>query len=146
MTKDIQVPKKKPVAKDVKKVDAPMGFVTGTDMPRTRNKVAIVGFAPSSMMDVQHHFEDPDYEIWAINQLYVAFPVIVEHATRWFQIHHRHSYDQTVTRDHSHHDWLTKQTKFPIYMQNKEPDVACSVPFPKDLIMKHFGNYFTTSI
>ena len=122
------------------------GMVTGTNIKRTRSKVAIVGFAPSSMRDVQFHFNDPDCEIWALNQLYVAFPEIVQHTTRWFQIHHRHSYDQTVSRDHSHHEWMTKQTLFPIYMQKREPDIPCSVEFPKDAIMEEFGNYFTNSI
>ena len=123
-----------------------LGFVTGTNIPRTRKKVAIVGFAPSTMADVRFHFDDPDCEIWAINQLYVAFPEIVPHVTRWFQIHARSSYDKTVTRDHSHHKWMTEQTTFPIYMQKKEPDIPCSIEFPKDMIMKEFGNYFTNSI
>lgn len=114
-------------------------------IPRTRKKVAIVGFAPSSMHDVRHFFDDPDFEIWGINQLYIAFPEIVKHATRWFQIHHRHSYDQAV-RDHTHHQWLAEQRGFPIYMQVKEPDIPMSIEFPKDLICQEFGRYFTNSI
>ena len=144
---DKKVQKKKVQKEKALEVEvAPLGYVTGTPIPRTRKKVCIVGFAPSTMRDVVHHFDDPDCEIWAINQLYVAFPEIVPHVTRWFQIHHRHSYDQTVTRDHSHHKWLGEQTLFPIYMQKQQPDVPSSVEFPKDLIMSEFGNYFTNSI
>lgn len=126
--------------------NAPLGYITGTNIPRTRRKVSIVGFAPSSMQDVQFVWDDPDMEVWSINQLYMAFEPIVNKTTRWFQIHHRHSYDQTVNRDHSHHMWLTKQNTFPIYMQNKELDVPSSVEFPKKLIMDTFGGYFTNSI
>ena len=127
-------------------VNAPLGYITGTKVPRTRNKVAIVGFAPSSMEDVRTMFDDPDLEIWSLNQLYMAFPDIAPKTTRWFQIHHRTSYDQTVGRDHSHHEWLTKQKDFPIYMQEENKDVPCSVRFPKEMMMNVFGNYWTNSI
>lgn len=145
-----------------------LGVQTGTEVlvppdgnwqggiPRTCSKVAIVGFAPSSMSDVKFLFGDPDVEIWGINQLYMAFPDIVPGArspeqrnvTRWFQIHSRQSYDQTVARDHSHHEWLgrPKEVEFPIYMQKREPDVPSSVEFPKDMLMAEFGRYFTNSI
>lgn len=128
------------------------GIVTGTDqltpggVPRKANKVAIVGFAPSSMRDVMALFKDPTYEIWGLNQLYIPFPELVGKASRWFQIHHRHSYDQTVIRDHSHHAWLGAQRDFPIYMQQRWPDIPLSVVFPKDELVEHFGNYFTNSI
>ena len=126
----------------------PMGFVSGTTIPRTRNKVSIVGFAPSSMRDVRHVWDDPDMEVWGINQLYMpgAFPGIVEHATRWFQIHHRSSYDQTVERDMTHHKWLSEQKTFPIYMAKREPDIPMSVAFPKDEILMHYRKYFTNTI
>jgi hypothetical protein len=132
--------------KEKKKEQKVYGLITNTNIPRTRNKVAIVGFAPSSMTDVQFLFNDPDFEIWGLNQLYIAFPKIVQHATRWFQIHDRKSYDQTVQRDHSHHEWLAKQRAFPIYMQRREPDIPASVPFPKEKILSMFRRYFTNSI
>jgi hypothetical protein len=129
----------------------PNGFITGSEqlgepVPRVRNKVSIVGFAPTSMSDVQFVWDDPDMEVWGLNQLYMAFPPIVAKATRWFQIHHRHSYDINVGRDVGHHEWLTKQRTFPIYMQNKEPDVPLSIRFPKEDIVAMFGSYFTNSI
>lgn len=129
-----------------------LGTILGSEqlvaggLPRTRKKVAIVGFAPSSMEDVKFVWDDPDMEIWGINQLYMAFPKMAEKATRWFQIHHRHSYDACVTRDHSHHEWLAKQTKFPIYMQRKEPDIPMSIKFPVIEILQKFRRYFTNSI
>ena len=125
---------------------APLGYVTGTEIPRRRSKVAIVGFAPSSMKDVMTMADDPDLEIWGLNQLYMAFPEILPKVTRWFQIHHRTSYDQTIQRDHSHHDWMAQQKDFPIYMQDQNPDVPMCIPFPKDLLIDHFGTYWTNSI
>lgn len=126
---------------------APLGFIAGTDTPRTRNKVAIMGFAASSMEDVKYVWDDPDMEVWGLNQLYIVFPAIVEKATRWLQIHHKHSYDRNLERDVSHHEWLTKQTKFPIYMMDKVDDVPMSVKWPKDQLLQVFSRkYFTNSI
>ena len=137
------------------------GIQTGTEIlsgggiPRICKNICIVGFAPSSMEDAQFYFGDPEWEIWPLNQLYMAWPRILpenrmperRNVTRWFQIHHRHSYDQTVSRDHSHHEWLGKQTDFPIYMQKKEPDIPASVTFPVQGIIDFFKRrYFTNSI
>lgn len=121
-------------------------------IPSPKSKVAIVGFAPSSMTDVRPYFSDPAFEIWAINQLYVAFPAIVKAATRWFQIHTRREYD-TALRDHNHHDWLAGKGRiphnnnFPIYMQEPIPaDIPMAIPFPYKEITDYFGRYFTNSI
>lgn len=139
-----------------------LGYMTNTEhlsedgkgIPRYCSKVAIVGFAPSTMEEVQFLFGDPDVEIWPLNQLYMAWPRIVpanrmperQNVTRWFQIHHRTSYDQTIARDHSHHQWLVEQKDFPIYMMDREPDVPVSCKFPKDQLLEKFRRYFTNSI
>ena len=128
------------------------GLITGTRKKRTKSKVAIVGFAPSTMAEVRFLFDDPDCEIWGLNQLYMTFnasqnlPPIVKNCDRWFQIHHRNTYDANILRDHSHHTWMTEQKDFPIYMQEKNPEIPMSVRFPKEKIMEEFGNYFTNSI
>jgi len=114
-------------------------------IPRTRNKVAIVGFAATSMREVVPLFEDPDFEIWGLNQLYMAFPEITEHATRWFQLHERKFYDAAI-RDHKHSAWMGAQKTFPIYMQQPEPDIPMSVKFPIQTMLANFGEYFTNSI
>jgi len=113
-------------------------------VPRHRNKVAIVGFAPSCY-DVRILHDDPTWEIWGINQLYLQMPGLPEKSTRWFQIHHRESYDHAV-RDHKHHDWLAAQTMFPIYMQKREPDIPMSIPYPEKEMVEYFGDYWTNSI
>ncbi len=150
-----KVPKKKAPAK--KRAVMPLenetsyGIMTNTErlrpggIPRTRKKVAIVGFASSSMREVMPLFEDPDFEIWSINQLYMAFPEIVNHTTRWFQIHARKNYDAAM-RDHKHSGWMGLQRTFPIYMQQVEDDIPMSIPIPMGSILKKFGDYFTNSI
>jgi hypothetical protein len=129
-----------------------LGFITGTKRKRKKNKVAIVGFAPSTMADSRFLFDDPDCEIWGLNQLYMTYnsgqnlPDIAKRADRWFQIHHRNTYDANIVRDHSHHTWMTEQKDFPIYMQEKNPEIPMSVRFPKEKILEEFGSYFTNSI
>jgi len=141
----------KPAKGQVQQAPQPWGLLTNGHylqeggLPLVRNKVAIIGFAPSSMGDARAYFTDPDTEFWGLNQLYLQFPLLVQYATRWFQIHPRREYDMAV-RDHAHHDWLAQQTTFPIYMQRKEPDVPLSIPYPKDEIIDYFGRYFTNSI
>lgn len=116
-------------------------------LARTKSKVAIMGFAPSTMSDVKFIWDDPELEIWGLNQMHVAFPALVERATRWFQIHQKHSYDINLARDKSHHDWLKEQRNFPIYMIDKFDDVPMSIKWPHREIMATLGtDYFTNSI
>lgn len=135
--------------------DKAWGVMTGTEVltkdgkgiPIERSKVAVVGFAPTSMEEVKPLFDDPTCEIWGLNQLYVAFPKIAQYATRWVQIHPRHSYDINLGRDKSHHQWLVEQRRFPIYMMDRDPSVPMSVRWPKEKIMQLLGtDYFTNSI
>ena len=128
------------------------GLISGTRKKRTKSKVAIVGFAPSTMAESRFLFDDPDCEIWGLNQLYMTYntgqnlPDIAKNCDRWFQIHHRVTYDANIVRDHSHHDWMAKQKDFPIYMQEHNPEIPMSVRFPKEKIIDEFGTYFTNSI
>jgi len=117
-------------------------------LPRIKKKVAIVGFAPSSMLDVRPLFDDPDLEVWGLNQIYLPFPLMAQRADRWFQIHHQHDFDAAV-RDHQHGDWLaqwSKETGRPIYMQERFPNIPSSIAYPAEYICKKWGRYFTNSI
>lgn len=121
----------------------------GKPLPRTKSKVAIMGFAPSTMSDVQHVWDDPELEVWGLNQMHLAFPMMMnkKKATRWFQIHPKHSYDINVERDRSHHDWLKTVRDFPIYMIQKFNDIPMSIEWPYKEIIKEIGtDYFTNSI
>ena len=123
--------------------------ITSDKLPlaRTKAKVAIMGFAPSSMGDVRHVWDDPDLEVWGLNQMHVCFPALLSHATRWFQIHPKHSYDINLERDQSHHKWLAAQRNFPIYMIDKFDDIPNSIRWPHREIMATIdSDYFTNSI
>jgi len=141
--------------KDQPKNQTEFGFITNAHhlpaypngYPRTRRKVAIVGFAPSCI-DVRVLFDDPEWEIWGLNQLYLQFPTMLEKSTRWFQIHQRQSYDMAV-RDHKHDTWLKERTEFPIYLNPaswKEAAIPMGIPYPRQEIQDMFGDYFTNSI
>ena len=139
-----------------KKAEEPTiyGTMLGSDqlveggIPRIKKKVAIVGFAPSSMLDVRPLFDDPDLEVWGLNQIYLPFPLMAQRADRWFQIHHVHDYDSAV-RDHRHGEWLgqwSKETGRPIYMQHHNPEIPTSIAYPADYITQKYTRYFTNSI
>ena len=53
---------------------------------RTRDKVAIVGFAPSWK---QAPYHSDEWEIWGLNELYKIIPMDAEYLPRyrWFQLH-----------------------------------------------------------
>jgi hypothetical protein len=175
----VDIPKEDIIVKDTKIVRPKMniGVKSGGDGPivgsewltddgnplyRDKNKVAIVGFAPSSMFDVKYLFDQDDVEIWGLNQLYIAWRPnqedFMKKVTRWFQIHHKHDYEAAVGRDHSHHGWLgDRLSEFGVmcYMQHLVPEIPMSVPFLegkdgapciKDMITSRYGTYFTNSI
>lgn len=77
------------------------------ELPRTRDKVAIVGFH-----DKTRHlapFEDDSYEIWTLNEEY-NFPW-VKRMTRHFQLHPRWDFSRTNNlNDPNHFKWLKNET------------------------------------
>lgn len=107
--------------------------------PRTRpaggiRKIALVGSAPS--IDCTPWW-DSSWEIWA-------------HATV-------HSLCQRVDRYFDLHPWVwitgkqvpgyvewVKQTKTPIYLQEKRADVPSSVRFPRERLQAEYPEYFTS--
>lgn len=74
-----------------------------TDFPRTKDKLAIVGFSETSRELAP--YDDPDYEIWGLNEEH-AFPWM-KRFDRWFQMHPHWDY----TRENNlncpnHYMWL----------------------------------------
>lgn len=112
-------------------------LVPGKCMPediqklKTRDKVAIVGFAPSWL---ETPWDDETMDIWGINELYLQIEAKykkMKRVTGWFEIH---DVENSPSRQiKSHHDWL-KNAKIPIFMQRKYDWIPNSVPVPKDLI------------
>lgn len=104
-------------------------------------RVALVCCSESTREQVSK-FYGTDCKIWGLNQLYLGYPEIVNHATGWFQIH---SDQRLLDYDTEHINWLRAQ-KFPIYMRKKFDDIPLSVPYPKGEIVERFGDYFTNSL
>lgn len=102
-----------------------------------RTKVAIVGFAQMTTMDAP--FDDPEYSIWGMNQLYRFIP----RASRWFEIHH--NWNEHVVEGTDHAGWLHK-SPIPVYMNEHHPEFPNSVRYPIEKMIKEFGDYFTSSI
>lgn len=134
---------------DVGAAQAPHGdpFAVG------KRRVAIVGFAPSSLnIAIQSVFVDPTWEpqnpdkpseIWGLNELYKV-PGVTK-ATRWFDIHDRRDGDISL-RDPENIMWLKSQ-RMPVFMQDHFDDIPPSVRFPIELCTRHFRtNYFTNTI
>ena len=103
----------------------------------TRTKVAIVGFAMSSAMAAP--FDNPEYEVWGMNQLYRHIP----RADRWFEIHH--NWHEHVVEGTDHLGWL-QAFPGPIYNCVKIAEIPNSVPFPRADCAATGTDYWTSSI
>jgi predicted transcriptional regulator YdeE len=78
-----------------------------TDYPRTRDCLAIVGFAPTTRHLTP--WDDDSYEIWGLNEEY-NFDWM-KRFTRWFQIHPRWDFMRDNNINHRNHPhWLTNTT------------------------------------
>jgi len=102
-----------------------------------RKKIAIVGFASSSTLDAP--FDDPEYAIVGMNQLYRWIP----RADAWYEMHE--NYHEYVVEGTDHIGWL-RTCPIPIYMTKHYPEYPNSVRFPIERFSKRFGNYWTSSI
>ena len=103
-------------------------------------KVAIVGFADSK---VSAPYNDPSFEIWAVNEMWVD-PTV----QRWDVLFEIHDLDwiKEGKRDKRHYEFLKKCQK-PIFMIDHYEDIPNSIKFPKDEILEYFDTtYFTNSI
>jgi hypothetical protein len=107
---------------------------------RQKEKVAIVGFAPTWPLAP---FADMDFEIWACNE----FHLLNRRIDLLFELHGRKEIEEKE-RDkvkQEHLNWL-RNSKIPILMQRHFDDIPNSIPFPKDYIVQKYGNYFTNTI
>src|SRR3990167_9912925 len=100
-----------------------------------RSKVAIVGFAGTTRHLAP--FDDKEFEIWGLNEAHRQ--PWMKRITRWFQIHERWDFTkQNNTSYKEHWEWLQREHPFPIYMQEKYPDIPSSVEFPLDQVVGTF--------
>lgn len=117
-------------------------------MPR---RVAILGFAPGYK---EAPFDDPQTEIWGLNELYKYVP----RWDRWFEIHGTDVLGETKREPTNaeaqrHLAWLRQQPAGakPIYMNpaviaDRGAELPAAVPFPLERLIARFGRYFTSTI
>lgn len=103
-------------------------------------KVAIVGYTPTRE---QAPFENKDWEIWGMNDLYKLIP----RYTRWFEFHGKHRTDFVHKTKPGRSPWAEvektlSQMTCPVYLQEQVPGIPCSVKYPLDEILAEFGQYF----
>jgi len=125
------------------------------EIRKGKKTVAMVGMAPTTCALAP--FEDPDVEIWALNEMHAWS--WLKRADRWFQIHASHSFKRPVAkRDvHGHYDWLrTNPLDIPIIMQYPHEEIPKSVGYPlREICDEYLGGlrrgdakvkYFTSTL
>lgn len=107
--------------------------------PEPRKKIAVCGFAASSRMLAP--FDDPEWEIWGLNQLYRHIP----RETRHFDIHANWREDNVEGTDHPR--WLA-ECGMPVYMTQTEPSIPTSVRYPIERAIAQVAgcDYFTSTV
>ena len=117
---------------------------------KKRKKVAIVGCADSKDLAP---FNNPEYEIWGVNNLYAFIPPGSAH--RWFEIHQIEFNGQSFIRrgklafrGKPITEYLAEINSLgiPIYMQKHWPNIPNSVPYPLKEVIAKLGGYFTNTI
>jgi len=107
-------------------------------------KVAVLGFTDSWK---KAPFDDPSWEIWGLNELYMFIP----RWTRWFELHQRSVYEADKKRT-SDHIYALRAMTCPLYMHQHYEDMPTSIPYPLQAIAAAFPNpagglpYLTNSI
>jgi hypothetical protein len=109
---------------------------------KAKEKVAIVGFAPSSMGLAP--FTDKSFEIWGVNDVYRVVP-------RVDVLFELHSYGLLTSKDKArvngnHVEWLQNNKTVPVFMQRHYDDIPMSLPYPLEQVTDAFGRYFTNTI
>lgn len=104
-------------------------------MAKQKTKVAIVGFSDSRK---RAPFDEPEWEIWGLNQLYEKIP----RWDRWFELHKR---QVNLDDEGPDHIWKLAAFTCPIYMQKHYEDIPTSVEYPLKQVIAAFGSYLTSS-
>jgi len=100
---------------------------------KSKNVVCIVGFAPTTRHLAL--YDDPEVEIFSLNEAHRHKSGYLKRWTRWFQLHEQFDYtkqNSQATKDHW--EWLQQPHDFPIYLQEVDPRVPASVKYPLEEI------------
>lgn len=111
---------------------------------KKKKKVAIIGCADSK---IDAPFNDPSWECWGVNNLYITVPA--DRFSRWFEIHYIHKDPsgkflrrfQENFRGKSVADYLKDLAalKIPVMMQRLWPEVPNGVVYPLDRVLRRFS-------
>src|SRR3990167_2349981 len=122
-----------PLGQPMRILDAERGIIE-----RARPKVAFVGYASSSRDAAP--YDDPDYDIVGLNQLYRFIP----RANAWCDIHANWEEDNVEGTDHR--GWLAK-CGIPILMAEPDPGLPTAVRYPLQAVIETVGvDYFTSTV
>jgi hypothetical protein len=109
--------------------------VTATDT------LYVVGFAPSWQ---ETPWDVPNAHYWGMNALHKVAPD--KPWSMWFQLH---DIDKHHKEDREEHLDFLRKAPVPIVMwQDHIPkyDIPNAVPYPKQMVVDHFGRYFTNTV
>ncbi len=106
-------------------------------------KVAIVGKAPSTLLDAP--YDDTSWEIWTLSN-----NAQLGEAARWsrhFEIHPLKQFRDDPGRA-DYWNWLRSEpaNKRPIYTQAATPDMPAAKAFPIEEVIERFGGYFNNTV
>jgi hypothetical protein len=104
------------------------------EAPKAPNKVAIVGFSPSTR-DLAP-FNDPSFELWGMNSLFQFLPGPWH---RWIEMHDQAHWDAIHKEQWPKIEEFFKTCGIPLYMQDTFSEYPTSVKFPLDEINEYFG-------
>lgn len=104
---------------------------------RTRDKIAIVGYASSSRDSAP--FDDPTYDIMGLNQIYRFLPREDIHA----DIHVNWEEENVDGTDHR--GWI-QSCEIPVLMTQRHDDLPTSVRFPIEECIGIASDYYTSTV
>jgi len=128
-------------------IAAVVGFATATrgQAPWNNPKIDLYGLNEEYSWEDCEENKDPDPQ----KRWWKQKP---ENISGWYQLHPYATFTRkTNHNDPKHWEWLQKEHPFPIYMQDKYPEIPSSVKFPIEDIYNEFltpdgRKYFTSSV
>lgn len=105
---------------------------------KKRDKVAIVGYAPSSRDKAP--YDDQEWDIWGVNELYL----LAKRVDVIFDMH-KESVLRSKDRNPNHFKWLC-DAKIPIVLLNPNKKIKTGIRFPLEFVLNFFRDYFTNSV
>ncbi|MFA5305898.1 MAG: hypothetical protein WC365_00465 [Candidatus Babeliales bacterium] len=135
------------IDKEIAQIDSQLAVMEKEEVPQKQSieadkvpfsarKVAIVGFAESSLRLAP--WDDPTWEIWGLNGLHKIIKW-TDHITRWFQIHPKESVFGEGKGGGADHVKFLQGLKIPVYMTQHYDEIPTSVAYPLKEICEWFS-------